>query len=202
MNNVNRCNNGHLFNQQRGHRRGPSSYHMHDADVVFEQLNIKKGDSFLDLGCGAGDYSIQAAKMVGESGVVYALDIWEEVLDGLSDRAVTNGYKNIKTKVSDIKDKISVDDNSIDICFIATVLHSLNLIEDAERMFGEIQRILKSDGRMVIIECKKTNASFGPPLNCRISPEELDQIVKPYGFEKNSYVDLGYNYMISFSNNK
>lgn len=202
MNNISKCKNGYKFHNQRGHkqgRKGPSSYFMHDSEQVFNELKVKSGNVFLDLGCGAGDYSIQASKIVGDSGLVYAVDIWEEVLDRLKEEAVSKGLRNIQTKISDMKDKISIEDNCIDICFIATVLHSLDLEKDGEKLFREIHRVLKSDGRMAIIECKKEDAPFGPPKNRRLSSEELEQLIKPYGFKKISYVDLGYNYMIQFS---
>ncbi|WP_113671709.1 class I SAM-dependent methyltransferase [Vallitalea guaymasensis] len=198
MDKKNRCMNEHSYNHKRTHRRGPSSYHMHNPDVVINELNIKKGDSFLDLGCGSGDYSIQAAGLVGDSGMVYALDIWGEVLEGLNERAGEDGITNIKTKVCNIKENINLDDNSIDICFISTVLHTIDLSIDGKRLFDEIDRVLKPRGRIVIIECKKGDYPVGPPMSCRISPEEFEEFFLPYGFEKNSYVDLGYNYMISF----
>lgn len=65
------------------HRRGPSSYWMHDPEVVFDSLTLKEGDCFLDLGCGPGDYSIKASKLAGDSGVVYALDKTPSMIEAL-----------------------------------------------------------------------------------------------------------------------
>lgn len=197
-----RCKNEHMMGHKNGHsprRRGPSSFSMHDPELVFGELKLKKGDSFLDLGCGVGDYSLYAAKIVGPSGVVYALDIQEQLLDGLAEEAAFQGLNNIRTKVSDIDSPLAVADNCIDVCFIATVLHLFNLNEDGKTLFNEIRRILKPDGRLAIIECKKEDMPFGPPIYLRNSPEELEAAITPYGFEKFSYVDLGYNYMIQFN---
>ncbi len=197
-----RCKNEHLMgcnNRPGARRRGPSSFSMHDPDIVFGELKLKEGDSFLDLGCGAGDYSLQAAKIVGVSGVVYALDIREELLDGLLEEAAFQGLENIRTMVSNIDSPLAVTDNCIEVCFIATVLHLFNLNKDGKILFSEIRRVLKLDGRLVIIECKKEDLPFGPPMHMRNSPGELEAAITPYGFEKFSYVDLGYNYMIQFN---
>ncbi|NLE05482.1 MAG: class I SAM-dependent methyltransferase, partial [Crenarchaeota archaeon] len=54
--------------------RGPSSFWMHDSKTVFDEINLKPGETFLDLGCGNGDYSIYASKIVETSGTIYAID--------------------------------------------------------------------------------------------------------------------------------
>jgi ubiquinone/menaquinone biosynthesis C-methylase UbiE len=171
---------------------------MHDSELVFDKLSLRKGDIFLDVGCGAGDYSIYASKIVGDSGVVYALDIWEDLLSSLNEEAVLKGLKNIKTMVSDVNSSLPIEDHSVDVCFIATVLHSLEIDKDGEKIFKEIYRILKPQGRLAIIECKKEDLPFGPPKHRRHSAEELEEVVRVYGFKKTEYVDLGYNYLIEF----
>ena len=93
---------------------------------------------------------------------------------------------------------LPIEGDSIDVCFVATVLHALDLAKDGDTLFNEIRRVLKPGGRVVIIECKKEDMLFGPPLHMRLSTEELEDSMTPYGFERTSLVDLGYNYMIQF----
>lgn len=183
--------------RQMEHQRGPSSFAMHDPELVFGALKLKAGDVFLDLGCGSGDYALYASKLVGDSGIVYALDVWEEVIAGLNEEADAQGLKNIKTVVSNITRQLPLEDHSIDVCLIATVLHTMDAVEN-RGLFWEIRRVLKPNGRMAIIECKKKDLPFGPPLAMRLSPEELEELIAPSGFEKVDFVDLGYNYLIQF----
>ncbi|MCT4613844.1 MAG: methyltransferase domain-containing protein [Marinifilaceae bacterium] len=202
MTDNNICKREHLFKHNCDHsvgRRGPSSYFMHDPEVIFNELKIKDGYRFLDLGCGAGDYSIQASKLVGDTGVVFALDKWEGIIDRFKMEVNNQGLKNIKTNVSSIEEPIPIEDNCIDICLISTVLHTLDLHQCKDILFNEIHRVLKSDGRVAIIECKKMDTPFGPPKRNRWSSQELEEIMEPYGFKKISYIDLGYNYMILWS---
>ncbi len=194
MHNKKRCRGSHFF----GDNKGPSSFSMQDPKLIFDELDLKPGQAFLDMGCGTGDYTIQASKMIGASGMVYALDMWEDLVTNLAEKADSNGLKNIKAMVADITDVLPIDDRSIDICFIATVLHGIELHKNKENLFSEINRVLKPKGRLSIVNCKKEEQPFGPPLHMRLSPEEMESIALEYGFEKINLVDLGYNYMIQF----
>jgi len=180
-------------------KKGVSSFMLHDSTLIFNELNLKKGNHVLDIGCGAGDYSIQASKDVGDEGIVYALDRWDEVINNLSKKADSQGLKNIKAVVSDIVHRLPIEDNSIDVCLLATVLHIPDVIKAEEVLFAEIRRVLKLDGRIAIVEIKKKEMPFGPPLDMRLSPEDVERLVMKYGFSKASYIDLGYSYMIQFT---
>jgi ubiquinone/menaquinone biosynthesis C-methylase UbiE len=179
-------------------KKGVSSFTLQDSSLVFNELNLKAGDYFLDIGCGAGDYSIQASKNVGDEGVVYALDKWDEVIEGLVKKARSQGLGNIKAIVSDITRPLPVEGSIIDVCLLATVLHIPDVAKAANILFNEIHRVLKPDGRAAIIEIKKEEMPFGPPLHVRLSPEEAEGLVDKRMFSKISYSDLGYSYMVQF----
>ncbi|MFA5270874.1 MAG: methyltransferase domain-containing protein [Candidatus Omnitrophota bacterium] len=180
-------------------KHGVSSFCMHDSGVVFDELKIKSGDTFLDLGCGAGDYAIHASKIVGDYGLVYALDRWEEVISGLASKAASQGLNNIKAIVADISSRLPIDSRRIDVCLIATVLHGFDLTSSGITLFNEVRRILKPHGRIAIIECKKEDTPFGPPIHLRLSAKEIEDIVIPCGFSKMRLTNLGYNYMLQFN---
>jgi ubiquinone/menaquinone biosynthesis C-methylase UbiE len=198
MHNGNICKGEHGFRGNRN-RRGPSSFSMQHPSLVFSELKLKAGEIFLDMGCGAGDYTIEAAKRLGDSGVVYALDVWKELINNLANEIDSNGLKNIKPMVADITDKLPIEDNSVDICFIATVLHAIDIGKTKNNVFSEIHRVLKPNGRLAIIECKKEERHFGPPIHMRLSPQELEALTLQYGFKKTDLVDLGYNYMLQLT---
>jgi ubiquinone/menaquinone biosynthesis C-methylase UbiE len=52
---------------------GGSSFQLIDAEKVLGKLQLKKGNTFLDLACGQGEYAIEFSKIVGEEGLIYAL---------------------------------------------------------------------------------------------------------------------------------
>jgi len=175
-------------------RRGPSSLRMHDPEVVFDQLSLKPGD----LGCGPGEYTIHAARLVGDSGVVYALEKWAYMIDGLTQEAAAQGLANLKPMTADITQPLSIKDKSIDVCLLSTVLHIFDLSKIEKTLFNEIRRVLKPDGRVAVIECKKEDQPFGPPKHMRLSAEDLEASFVRYGFEKIRLTDLGFNYMVQF----
>ncbi|MFA8343460.1 MAG: class I SAM-dependent methyltransferase [Rhodothermaceae bacterium] len=187
----------HMNNKKAG--RGPTSFHMHNQSFVFREFDIKPGNVFLDLGCGAGEYAVQARNYVGEDGFVYALDVMEETIDALNKNAKEVGVKNIKAIKSDITKPLPLESDSIDICLISTVLHTLSLEATGDDLFKEIFRVLKPEGRMITIDCKKEENGFGPPLHLRISPDELEKIVLNQRFKKLKLTDLGHFYMYQFS---
>jgi ubiquinone/menaquinone biosynthesis C-methylase UbiE len=171
---------------------------MHDSSLVFKKIALKKGDTFLDLGCGAGDYSLCAAKIIGESGNVYALDLYQELLDHVCKEAAAQGIRNIYPVVSDIRRRIDLPDDRIDTCLIATVLHTVDFSAGKANLYSEVRRVLKPGGKLAVIECKKEGGLHGPPLYLRISPGELRKGLEEYGFSKIDYIDLGPNYMMMF----
>ncbi len=185
---------------RHGGHKGPSSFWMHDPQIVFGEINLKPGETFLDLGCGLGDYSIYAAKIVGASGMVYAVDKQDELVNDLMVKATTMGLKNILGIKSDITSPLSLKDHCIDVCFVSTVLHCMDTQgKQVTTLFGEIRRVLKPTGRLIVIECKKEDRAFGPPKNMRLSPDQIESLITPFGFESTGFVDLGYNYMIQYT---
>ncbi|WP_421907862.1 class I SAM-dependent methyltransferase [Methanolacinia petrolearia] len=196
--------NNRFHNCRTGERdhhrgRGPTSFWMQDPKLIFTELDLKHGDVFLDLGCGTGDYSICAAEEVGESGIVYAADINRNLIDDLLENSGQLGLNNIKGVISDIHETLPFEDSSIDVCLISTVLHSVDLENCGKALFTEIARILKPQGRLFVIECKKEETGFGPPLQMRLSPEAIKSYASSCGLNWISMTDLGYNYMIRFS---
>lgn len=179
-------------------RRGPSSFRMHDSEKVFDHLGLKSGDTFVDLGCGPGDYSLRAGEIVGINGRVYGVDLSMNSLELFKEKLSLSGLINVNIINQDITSIMPIEEEEADVCFISTVLHTIRLEEVKEKLFLEIRRILKNNGKLAIIECKKEEMSFGPPMQMRYSPEEIEIEARKYGFEKIRYTDLGSNYMVEY----
>jgi ubiquinone/menaquinone biosynthesis C-methylase UbiE len=172
---------------------------MHDPGVVFKGLALREGDNFLDLGCGPGDYALEASVRVGDAGGVTALDKSPHLIAALKEEAEARGLRNIKAMACDILGTLPLEDGRIDVCLLSTVLHIFDLAEIGKGLFTEIRRVLRPTGRLVIIDCKKEPQPFGPPMSMRLSPDEIEHSIEPCGFMKTGFTDLGYNYMLQFA---
>ncbi len=178
---------------------GKSSFDLIDAGGLFERLNLKKGSTFVDLGCGRGEYTIEAALRIGEEGRAYAVDLWEDGLAVLSTEAEFRGLSQLKVLASDICAELPLDDHSVDVCFVATVLHDLVREGCADNTLKEARRILRPQGTLAIVEFKKFDGHPGPPIGVKLSPDQVEQLVGGHGFVRKELTEIGpYNYLITF----
>nr|WP_320193515.1 methyltransferase domain-containing protein [uncultured Desulfobacter sp.] len=172
---------------------------MQEPEPVFEALNICPGQSILDMGCGAGDYALQAARLTGSLGQVTAVDKWPPTVDALKASAKAAGLSQIQCMTADItKPPLPIMQNAMDLCMAFTVLHIFGNENRRKSLFFEAARVLKPTGRLAVMECKKQEMAFGPPIEMRLSPEEVEMLAVECGFIKIGYTDLGYNYLVMF----
>jgi ubiquinone/menaquinone biosynthesis C-methylase UbiE len=156
-----------------------------DKDKVISLL-VKENDSFLDIGCGPGDYLKTVSKVTAN---ITGIDIHEASVD----KVKKLGFRGI---VADATKNIPLKDNSVDSILISNVLHGIVEENKQDNLLAEIKRILKKDGLVGVIEFKK-NSLIGPSRKIRLSEEELLEIFTKEGFSKISYDEVGaFNYLV------
>ncbi len=106
---------------------------------------MREGQVFLDYGCGTGDFTIPAAKIVGRRGKVYALDYFPRQLKIVEKRSKKAGLTNIETILSD--GNTGLPDKSVDLVWMCDVLHE---IAEKRAVLEELHRVLRSDGILAI----------------------------------------------------
>ena len=178
---------------------GKSSFDLIDVETFYRELDLQKGAVYLDVACGRGAYSLRASEIIGPTGTVYAVDLWEEGIGLLKSKAAETNASNIKAFVADAGRNIPVDDQVVDVCLMATVLH--DFVEDriSKEVLQEIVRVMKPGGVLAIVEFKKIDGPPGPPRHIRLAPEAVEDMLAPYGFSKDRLTDIGpYNYLMMF----
>ncbi len=177
---------------------GKSSFNLIDTEKMLAMIDIKPHASFLDLACGVGNYCIEIAKHMSEKGTIYAVDLWQEGIEALNQKIREKGIKNIKTIVTDITTQLPVEENSINSCLMATILHDLTK-SGQQSTIQEVARLLKPGGMLNIIEFKKIEKGPGPPLKIRMDEQEVESVVTEYGFTKVAGGEIGeFNYLLQF----
>jgi ubiquinone/menaquinone biosynthesis C-methylase UbiE len=173
---------------------GRSSFGLIDTAKFFHELDLKKGVTFLDVACGWGFYSLAAADLVGKEGQVYAVDLWEEGILNLRKEAVSKGFQNLTGFVSDVSQDIPIENDCVDVCLMATALHDFVGDQIDRQAMKEVARVMKPEGSLVIVEYKKIDGPPGPPKPVRLSPQEVDTLVSPYGFKQKRLTEIGANH--------
>ncbi len=178
---------------------GKSSFDLIDAEKFFLELNLQPGTTFLDVACGRGAYCLKASQLVGSSGNVYAVDLWEEGIRELKARAAAENLSNIRALVGDAGLHVPVDDQVVEVCLMATVLH--DFVEDHidAAVLREVGRVLKPEGTLAIVEFQKIDGPPGPPRHIRLSPQEVAEKLTGCGFRQKRLTDIGpYTYLMLF----
>ena len=158
-----------------------SSKFLNPAEIV-AQTGLMQGQVVADLGCGHGFYVLPAAQMVGTTGTVYAVDIQTDKLAATISIANQFGYKNVRVVQANLnKPLLEIVPNSCDLVIIGNILHQ---VRQKEELVKNVYKILKSPGRVVAIEWKRTAALFGPPVEERLDQEKLEIMLAQGGFRK------------------
>jgi len=159
--------------EHKHHHRGKSSESILDKNTILSNITITPGQTVLDAGCGDGYMSKEFAKLAGETGKIYALDPDPTAIETLKSET-----KNtiIEPFVGDITEETKLAASSINFIYLSTVIHGFSKAE-LQGLVNEVKRLLKPKGKLAIIEIKKEETPFGPPLEIRLSPEELKQTI-------------------------
>jgi SAM-dependent methyltransferase len=108
--------------------------------------SLKKGETVIDLGSGAGIDCFLAAEKVGPGGRVIGVDMTPEMLDKARENISKSNYRNIEFRLGEIEN-LPVADSCADIIISNCVI---NLTPDKGRVFSEAFRVLKAGGRIMV----------------------------------------------------
>lgn len=111
-----------------------------------EYALIKKGDTVVDLGSGAGNDCFVARAITGEQGKVIGIDFTDKMIEKARENADKLGFNNVEFRLGDIEN-IPLSENRADVVVSNCVL---NLVPDKRKAFTEMFRILKKGGHFSV----------------------------------------------------
>ncbi|MDP4160289.1 MAG: class I SAM-dependent methyltransferase [Bacillota bacterium] len=168
---------------------------------VLKDIGLGSNTVWADIGCGTGFFTIPLAKEVKQ---VYALDIRAEMLSDLREILTQQQIHNVKMLQSE-ESHFPLPDQMMDGLLISLVIHE---VDQPIEFFLELNRILQSGGRLVVIEWAKTSTKMGPPLEHRLSIQQIDDWALNTGFIKEiswkwseNFIGLEYRKKPLYNNN-
>jgi ubiquinone/menaquinone biosynthesis C-methylase UbiE len=171
-----------MENKNNGSEGSPKGYELKfiDPEKVINQLDFKAGMNIADFGSGTGYFAFSLAKKVGDQGIVYALDILKEKLETIESQAKLLGITNIVTKRVNLEKEggSTLGDDSVEWVVMVNMLFQN---KDKNLVMAEAKRVLKTQGKILVIEWNDYSASIGPEKNLRISEEEMENIANENG---------------------
>jgi SAM-dependent methyltransferase len=153
--------------------RGKTTESFLDMNAVLAALGIKSGQTVLDAGCGGGYMSRVFAGLVGSGGRVYALDRDDA---GIAALKAESAGTVITALVGDITVNTGLPSSSFDLIYLSNVVHGFNPGQ-FPGFREEVGRLLAPGGRLAIVEIVKRATPFGPPMERRVSPEDLQRLL-------------------------
>ena len=153
-------------------------------------LNISRGECILDLGCGGGGETLDAARLTGPEGVSWGLDITDAMIVKAASLAEELGLPNAKFVKGDIE-ALPFEDSSFDAVMSNCVI---NHARDKSRAYSEIYRVLKEGGRFVISDAvtkaplpdsvKNDPEAWAQCYGGSVTEQEYLDSIRGSGFEK------------------
>jgi ubiquinone/menaquinone biosynthesis C-methylase UbiE len=165
------------------------------ADVL-SRLQLAKGTHVADVGAGTGYFAVPVAKAVGDSGLVLAIDLQQEMLDLLRQKLDKPGAPRNISLHSGSASQLPLPDSSVNLAFYANIWHEL---DDADAAFREAVRVAQPNGNIAILDWRSDKESPpGPPQEHRIPSETIVNFLQKKGCDRVACYIIGeFSYLVT-----
>jgi ubiquinone/menaquinone biosynthesis C-methylase UbiE len=160
-------------------------------EILEDHAKLGYGEKVGALGCGPKAYfTFQAARIVGDKGTVYAVDILKDVLSSVESHAKTDAFANIKTIWSNLETygATNIPESSLDLAMLINVLFEST---DIASMLKEAVRLIKPDGKILVIDWKNIGVPFGPKIDRRVNVLQVKEYLEVFGLKLQEEFEAG-----------
>jgi ubiquinone/menaquinone biosynthesis C-methylase UbiE len=161
-----------------------------DPKKNLEQFDLAPSMKVADFGSGAGYYTFFAARTVGESGRVYALDINKDLLVTTKREAEKGHLFNVETIWVDMEKPLGskLKTGSIERGIVANVMFQ---VKDRPVFVGEVGRVLRAGGKVLVVDWTDSFGGIGPASTDILPEEACKELFLQNGFELEKKISAG-----------
>ena len=147
-------------------------------EAVLDALGIPEGAVVADIGAGGGYFAERLARRVGRTGVVYATDVQEPMIEALDRRVAERGLDNVRV-VRAAYDAPTLPEACCDLVFFSSVYKEIDARVDYMK---KVARLLRPGARVAILEFRPDAPGWGPPRGDRLSAETITRELGDAGY--------------------
>jgi SAM-dependent methyltransferase len=187
--------------QDLGLLSAPDRDEWNKPDLIMDALGIADGAMVADLGAGGGWFTIRLARRVGPNGTVYAQDIQPQMIEAINRRVQQEGLSNVHTVLgTDTDPKLPA--NSFDAVLIVDAYREMDEPDRPEvlqALLRNIERALKPQGRLGVVDFLPGDGGPGPEAADRVSPDTVISAIERTGLTLQSRDTVPpFQYMLVF----
>lgn len=148
---------------------------LHPENIL-AKAGLAPGKTVVDIGCGGGYFVIAAARIVGDEGMVYGIDILKGALSSVNSKARMDGLSNVTTIWSDVEvagGAKEIRNRSVDYVLLIQLLSQTT---DHKAILEKVDRIIKEHGTVVVVDWQKNNLNIGPTEQSLIPPDTIKSL--------------------------
>jgi len=114
---------------------------------TLQGVNLKPGQTVLEVGCGTGFFTLVAAEMIGNAGYLIAMDTLSDFVDRVSEKVQDAGLKNVEVVRRDALNT-GLESASVDVALLFGVVPFPTL--PLNRLLPEMHRVLRAEGTLAV----------------------------------------------------
>lgn len=162
-----------------------------DPKAVIRSLPVQPKGVVADFGCGAGYFSVEFAKAVGDDGSVIAIDVLPSALEAMRSRIKTEGLRNITVKRANLERE---NGSGLESASVDWIIAKDVLFQNAKKdiLINEIARVLRPGGQAIVMEWSPVaGGAIGPDSELRVPQDHLKRLLQSAGFSAINDLPVG-----------
>lgn len=152
-------------------------------DRIWKNLGLHNPSLLIDIGAGTGFFSVPFQQLAGNARV-FACDISDVMIQWMTDNICPEHPLISPVKMDEAR--VPLDDDIADLVFMINLHHEL---ENPGAIIQESFRLLKDNGKILILDWKKIEMDQGPPVDIRVLPETVENQLHVAGFKDITHHD-------------